>query len=156
MRDRVLMERMRTIAFSLLTPFYFIKAGLYVSVPAVISGAGLITAFLGVKMASKMLGIWPLTRVFGLHPREGGYTTLLMATGLTFGTISALFGLTNHIIDQAQYTMLVTAVIASAVIPTLLAQRFFQPDVAQPTVEASAAGPVPEAGGSPSTASRVR
>jgi hypothetical protein len=43
------------------------------------------------------------------------YTTLLMSTGLTFGTISALFGLTNHIIDQEKYTILVTAVIGSAV-----------------------------------------
>jgi hypothetical protein len=55
------------------------------------------------------------------------YTTLMMCTGLTFGTISALFGLTNHIIDQEQYTILVTAVIASAVVPTIIAQRWFQP-----------------------------
>jgi hypothetical protein len=55
------------------------------------------------------------------------YITLLMSTGLTFGTISALFGLTNHIIDQRQYTILVTAVIGSAVVPTLIAQRWFQP-----------------------------
>ena len=55
------------------------------------------------------------------------YTTLMMSTGLTFGTISSLFGLTNGIIDQEQYTILVTAVIASAVVPTLIAQRWFQP-----------------------------
>jgi hypothetical protein len=55
------------------------------------------------------------------------YTTLMMSTGLTFGTISALFGLTNHIIDQQQYTILATAVIGSAVVPTLIAQRWFQP-----------------------------
>ena len=55
------------------------------------------------------------------------YTTLLISTGLTFGSISALFGLTNHIIDQRQYTILVTAVIASAVVPTLIAQRWFMP-----------------------------
>jgi hypothetical protein len=51
----------------------------------------------------------------------------MMCTGLTFGTISALFGLTNGIIDQEQYTILVTAVVASAVVPTLIAQRWFQP-----------------------------
>jgi Kef-type K+ transport system membrane component KefB len=127
MRDRVLMERMRSIAFTLLTPFYFIKAGLFVALPAVVSGAGLIGLFLLAKMATKLAGIWPLTRVFRFDQREGTYTTLLMSTGLTFGTISALFGLTNQIIDQTQYTMLVTAVIASAVVPTLIAQRFFQP-----------------------------
>ncbi len=132
-RDRVLVDRMRSIAFSILTPFYFIKAGLYVSLPAVATGATLIIGFLAVKMVSKIGGIWPLTRVFRFTRREGAYTTLLMSTGLTFGTISALFGLTNGVITQAQYTILVTAVIGSAVVPTLIAQRFFQPAV--PTVE---------------------
>lgn len=129
-RDRVLMDRMRTIAFTLLTPMYFIKAGLYVSLPAVAAGALLIVAFLAVKMLAKVVGVWPLTRLFSFDRREGAYTTLLMATGLTFGTISALFGLTNHIITQAQYTILVTTVIGSAVVPTLIAQRFFQPRLA--------------------------
>jgi len=129
-RDRVLMDRMRAIAFTMLTPFYFIKAGLYVSLPAIATGVLLIAALLAVKMAAKIIGVWPLTRVFRFDRREGMYTTLLMATGLTFGTISALFGLTNHIIDQAQYTVLVATVIGSAVIPTLIAQRFFQPGAA--------------------------
>lgn len=127
-RDRILMDRMRSIAFSLLTPFYFIKAGLFVSLPAVAAGAFLIVSFLAVKMISKLVGVWPLTRVFNFDPREGAYTTLLMSTGLTFGTISALFGLTNKIIDQSQYTILVTTVIASAIVPTVIAQRFFHPE----------------------------
>jgi Kef-type K+ transport system membrane component KefB len=126
-RDRVLMDRMRSIAFSILTPFYFIKAGLFVSLPAIASGALLIGIFLVVKIGAKLAGVWPLTRAFKFQKREGAFTTLLMSTGLTFGTISALFGLTNHIITQDQYTILVTTVIASAVIPTLIAQRFFLP-----------------------------
>jgi Kef-type K+ transport system membrane component KefB len=126
-RDRILMERMRTIAFTLLTPMYFIKAGLYVSLPAVAAGAVLIVAFLSVKMLSKVAGVWPLTRAFAFDRREGVFTTLLMSTGLTFGTISALFGLTNHLISQTQYTILVTTVIGSAVVPTLIATRFFMP-----------------------------
>jgi Kef-type K+ transport system membrane component KefB len=128
-RDRVLMDRMRAIAFSLLTPFYFIKAGLFVSLPAVASGAMLILALLAVKMGAKGLGVWPLTKVFRIPRRDGIYTTLLMSTGLTFGTISALFGLTNHIIDQRQYTVLVMTVIGSAIVPTLIAQQLFQPDL---------------------------
>jgi Kef-type K+ transport system membrane component KefB len=139
LRDRVLMDRMRTIAFSLLTPFYFLKAGLYVSLPAVASGAVLIAALLAVKMAAKGIGVAPLARYFGFTPRDNAYTTLLMSTGLTFGTISALFGLDNHIISQAQYTILVTTVIGSAVIPTLIAQRFFVP-VSPPPHPAAAAG----------------
>jgi Kef-type K+ transport system membrane component KefB len=62
-----------------------------------------------------------------MRTREANYTTLLMSTGLTFGTISALFGLQNKIIDEKHYTILVTVVILSAFVPTLIAQRFFQP-----------------------------
>lgn len=120
-------HRMRIVAFTILTPFYFLKAGSLVDFQAVVASAGLILVFLAIKMATKFAGILPLTRAFRLDPREGMYTTLLMSTGLTFGTISALFGLTNHIIDQRQYTILVTAVIGSAVVPTLIAQRWFQP-----------------------------
>ena len=97
---------------SLLTPFYFLKAGSLVEAHAVIAGAGLSLVFLAIKMVTKFVGILPLTR-FSFEPREGMYTTLLMSTGLTFGSISALFGLTNNIIDQQQYTILVTTVIAA-------------------------------------------
>jgi Kef-type K+ transport system membrane component KefB len=120
-------HRMRIIAFSILTPFYFLKAGSLVEAHAVKTAFGLIVAFLAIKMATKFIGILPLTRYHRFERREGMYTTLLMSTGLTFGSISALFGLTNHIIDQNQYTILVTAVIGSAVVPTLIAQRWFQP-----------------------------
>jgi Kef-type K+ transport system membrane component KefB len=127
MGQRELQLRMRAICFAFLTPFYFLKAGSLIDARALVPGAGLIGLFLAVKMATKFVGILPLTRYFDFKPREGMYTTLMMSTGLTFGSISALFGLTNHVIDQAQYTILVTAVIASAVVPTLIAQIWFQP-----------------------------
>jgi Kef-type K+ transport system membrane component KefB len=129
-RDRVLVHRMRAIAFSILTPFYFIKAGLFVQLAAVATGAGLIAALLGVKVGAKVVGVWPTSRLFGMPVREANYMTLLMSTGLTFGTISALFGLTNGLIDQAAYTVLVTVVILSAVVPTVIATTFFEPSVA--------------------------
>jgi Kef-type K+ transport system membrane component KefB len=119
--------RMRAICFAFLTPFYFLKAGSLIEAKVLIEGAGLIGLFLAVKMVTKFVGILPLTRYFDFKPREGMYTTLMMSTGLTFGSISALFGFTNHIIDQTQYTILVTAVIGSAVVPTLIAQLWFQP-----------------------------
>lgn len=119
--------RMRMIAFTILTPFYFLKAGSLVKFDTVVAAAGLIGTLLGVKLVTKFAGIWPLTRAFGFEKRDGMYTTLMMSTGLTFGTISALFGLNNGIIDQDQYTVLVTAVIGSAVVPTLIAQKWFQP-----------------------------
>lgn len=136
-RDKVLIDRMRAIAFTILTPFYFIKAGLFVKASAVVGGFGLILAFLLVKVAAKFVGVLPVAKAFRFARRDATYTTLLMSTGLTFGTISALFGLTNQLISQSQYTVLVTAVIGSAVIPTLFAQRFFAPaPVAVPAAEA--------------------
>src|SRR5437667_3062170 len=127
LRDKTLVHRMRTIAFAVFTPFYFIKAGLYVSLPALWPALAVVAGFLMLNMMTKIIGVWPLARLHYMRPREAAYTTLLMATGLTFGTISALFGYQNKIIDQRQYTILVTVVILSALVPTLFAQKFFQP-----------------------------
>jgi Kef-type K+ transport system membrane component KefB len=129
LRDKTLVHRMRSIAFAVFTPFYFIKAGLYVSLPALWTALGVIAVLLLLKILMKVVGVFPLARMHYMRTREASYTTLLMATGLTFGTISALFGLQNHIIDQRQYNILVTVVILSAFIPTLIAQAFFQPSV---------------------------
>lgn len=127
LRDKTLVHRMRSIAFAMFTPFYFIKAGLFVSLPALWAAMGVIGVLLLVKMATKIVGVWPLARLFYMRPREANYTALLMSTGLTFGTISALFGLQNNIISQAQYSVLVTVVILSAFVPTVIAQKWFQP-----------------------------
>jgi len=129
LKDRVLAQRMRVIAFTILTPFYFLKAGSLVKFDTVISAAGIIGILLAIKMITKTIGIWPLAKYFSFNKTEGIYTTLLMSTGLTFGSICALFGLTNNIINQDQYTILVTAVIGSAVVPTLIAQQWFQPEM---------------------------
>lgn len=133
-RERVLVYRIRSIAFALLTPFFFIKAGTYISVPALVAGALLIVVLLAIKIGTKFLGVWPLTRVFKMSARAGNYTTLLMSTGLTFGSISALYGLTHGIINQAQYTILVTVVIGSAIVPTFIAQTWFLPKRITPIV----------------------
>jgi Kef-type K+ transport system membrane component KefB len=129
LRDKTLVRRMRSIAFAVFTPFYFIKAGLYVSLPALWTGVLVISAFLILKMVTKIAGLFPLARLHYMKVKEASYTTLLMATGLTFGTISALYGLQNGIIDQNHYTILVSVVILSAFVPTLIAQKFFQPTV---------------------------
>src|SRR5213596_4306402 len=129
LRDKTLVRRMRSIAFAVFTPFYFIKAGLYVSLPTLWTGLLVISAFLALKMVTKVVGVFPLARLHYMKMKEASYTTLLMATGLTFGTISSLYGLQNGIIDQDQYTILVSVVILSAFVPTLIAQKFFQPTV---------------------------
>jgi Kef-type K+ transport system membrane component KefB len=127
LRDKTLVHRMRSIAFAVFTPFYFIKAGLYVSLPALWPAFLIVAGLLLLKVMTKTVGVWPLARLHYMNRREASYTTLLMATGLTFGTISALFGFQNKIIDQRQYTILVTVVILSAFVPTLFAQKLFQP-----------------------------
>jgi Kef-type K+ transport system membrane component KefB len=128
--DRALVHRMRATAFSILTPFYFLKAGSLVSLPAIAAGAGLILLLLAVKVGAKVVGVWPTARAFSMPTRDATYTTLLMSTGLTFGTIASLYGLTNGYIDQATYTILVTVVILSAVVPTVIATTFFEPQPA--------------------------
>src|SRR6266403_3971137 len=129
LRDKTLVRRMRSIAFAMFTPFYFIKAGLYVALPALWPALAIVAGLLLLKMLTKIAGVWPLARLHYMNRHQAAYTTLLMATGLTFGTISALFGLQNKIIDQRQYTVLVSVVILSAFVPTLIAQKFFQPSV---------------------------
>jgi len=126
-KDHALIRRLRTLTLGLLTPFYFIRAGSLVSLPALLLGLGGFFVLLLTKMVSKVLGVYPITLVFRYRRRDAAYTTLLMSTGLTFGTISSLYGLTHGIISEDQYSLLVAAVIASAVVPTWIANRFFLP-----------------------------
>lgn len=126
-KDHALIRRLRTLTFGLLTPFYFIRAGSFVSVPALVAAPGAFVLLLVIKVLTKVVGVFPTTRAFQSPPKEGMYTTLLMSTGLTFGTISSLFGLSHGIVDQGQYSALVAAVIASAVVPTLIANAWFMP-----------------------------
>lgn len=126
-KDHALIRRLRTLTFGFLTPFYFIRAGSFVSVGALIAAPIAFLVLLSGKMITKVVGVYPVTRAFQIPKREGAYTTLLMSTGLTFGTISSLFGLSHHIIDQGQYSVIVACVIASAVVPTLIANAFYMP-----------------------------
>jgi Kef-type K+ transport system membrane component KefB len=126
-KDHTLVRRLRTLTFGLLTPFYFIRAGSFVSVPALISAPLVFVALFFAKMISKITGLFPTVRIFKYQREEGLYYTLMMSTGLTFGTISSLFGLNHGIIDQTQYSFLVATVIGSAVVPTMIANAFFMP-----------------------------
>ena len=120
-------KRLRVVAFAFLTPFFFLKGGLNVSLGAVVANLGLLAALLAAKMLPKVAFILPLAR--RAAPRHAAFTTLLMSTGLTFGTISSLYGLNAGIIDRTQFSLLVTVVVLSAVVPTFVAERSFLPDV---------------------------
>jgi len=119
-------KRLRVVAFALLTPFFFIKGGLNVSLSAVGSSLGVLVVLLAAKMVPKIALVYPLAR--RADRRHATFSTLLMSTGLTFGTISSLYGLTAGIIDTTQFSLLVTVVVLSAVVPTAIAERWFLPD----------------------------
>ena len=124
-RHTELRNKLRVVSFAMITPFFFLKGGMNVSLAALQTQLGLLAALFVVKLAAKTAGVLPLAR---RHlPGAAMYTTLLMSTGLTFGTISATYGLQYGYISQTQFSVLVAVVIASAVIPTVIAQRWFAP-----------------------------
>jgi Kef-type K+ transport system membrane component KefB len=129
------------VAFAFLTPFFFLKGGLNVSLSAVGANLGVLAVLLAAKMVPKVAFVLPLAR--RAAPRHAAFTTLLMSTGLTFGTISSLYGLNAGIIDGTQFSLLVTVVVLSAVVPTAIAERWFLPDAEQERHEERTHPPVP-------------
>lgn len=126
-KDHALIRRLRTVTIGLLTPFYFTRAGYLVSIPAVIAAPVGVIFFLVVEAATKIASVYPVAKYYGSSHKEAMYTTLLMSSGLTFGTIAALFGLSHGIIDRSQYSTLVAAIIGTAIIPTVIANSFYLP-----------------------------
>ena len=141
-RHRTEQQRMRVVAFAFLTPFFFLKGGMNVSAGALWANLGVLgLLFLG-KMVPKFVGVYPLAR--RITTPHATFTTLLMSTGLTFGTISSLYGLNAHIINRTQFSLLIAVVVLSAIVPTAIAQRFFQPHAAT-ELERDRPSTVPEA-----------
>lgn len=126
-KNHAFIRRIRTLTLGFLTPFYFIRAGSLVSLSALIAAPFIFLVLLAAKMVTKIIGVYPAAKMAKYPKLEAIYTTLLMSTGLTFGTISSLFGLTHGIISAEQYSYLVAAVIGSAVVPTIIANAFYLP-----------------------------
>lgn len=120
-----LRNRLRTVAYAVITPLFFLVGGIRVSFTLIASALGLFLVLFVLKMLTKFIGVYFLARRY--LPHGSMYTTLLMSTGLTFGTIASVFGFNTGYLDQTQYSVLVGVVIASAVIPTFVAQRWFMP-----------------------------
>jgi len=125
--DILWIRRIRTFTVGFLSPFYFIRAGTFVSLSALISAPTVFLVLLGGKVASKIFGLYPVIARFRRQRDERWYYTLLMSTGLTFGTISALYGFSHDIVTREQYSFLVAVVIASAIVPTVIAGIAFLP-----------------------------
>ena len=88
---RMEQERLRVVAFAFLTPLFFVRGGMAVSLSAVWTSLGALGVLLAAKMLPKIGGIYPLARRTMRGPGEAWFGTLLMSTGLTFGTISSLW-----------------------------------------------------------------
>ena len=124
-QHRTEQERMRVVAFAFLTPYFFLKGGMNVSAGALWANLGILAVLFVAKMAPKIGGVYPLARRYTAP--HATFTTLLMSTGLTFGTITSLYGLNAGIIDRTQFSLLIAVVVLSAIVPTAIAQRFFSP-----------------------------
>jgi Kef-type K+ transport system membrane component KefB len=124
-QTKELRNRLRTVAYAVITPIFFIVGGMKISFPLIAGAFGLFVALFTMKMITKFAGVYFFADRY--LPHASLYTTLLMSTGLTFGTISSVFGLNAGYIDQSQYSILVGVVVASAVIPTFIAQKWFMP-----------------------------
>jgi len=135
-------ERMRVVAFAFLTPFFFLKGGLNVSAGALWANLGILALLFAGKMVPKLGLVYPLARRYTAP--HAVFTTLLMSTGLTFGTITSLYGLNAGIIDRTQFSLLISVVVLSAIVPTAIAQRFFHPTVEPSKEPTVAALPEPE------------
>ena len=122
---RLEQERLRVVAFAFLTPFFFLKGGMNVSLGALWSNLGILAVLFAAKMGPKLGAVYPLARRYSAP--HATFTTLLMSTGLTFGTITALYGLNAGIIDRTKFSLLIAVVVLSAVVPTAIAQRWFSP-----------------------------
>jgi len=133
-QHRAIQQRFRVVAFAFLTPLFFLKGGMNVSLPLVWANLGLLGVLFAVKLVTKMGGVLP-PAIRYLPSREAMFTTLLMSTGLTFGTIASLYGLRSGIFDQAQFSVIVTVVVLSAIVPTVVAQRWFSPPVPEPSLD---------------------
>jgi Kef-type K+ transport system membrane component KefB len=132
-QTKELRNRLRTVAYAVITPLFFIVGGLKISLPLIYSAFGLFAVLFLLKMATKFVGVYFLARRY--LPKGEIYVTLLMSTGLTFGTISSVFGLNAGYINPVQYSVLVGVVVASAVIPTFIAQKWFMPVHAEDIVD---------------------
>jgi Kef-type K+ transport system membrane component KefB len=144
LQHRTEQERMRVVAFAFLTPFFFLKGGMSVSASALWANLGILAVLFAAKMVPKIAGVYPLARRYTAP--HATFTTLLMSTGLTFGTITSLYGLNAGIIDRTQFSLLIAVVVLSAIVPTAIAQRFFDPSRSDELVTTAAVTAVAQDG----------
>jgi Kef-type K+ transport system membrane component KefB len=112
-----IVPKRRSVTFSLL---FFIKAGLLVSLPAVIQSLSLILSLLGIKLLTKFLGLYYLNKRW--IPGAPLFATLLLSTGLTVGTITVQLGRDLGVLDLNQFSVVLITIILGAIIPAAMAK----------------------------------
>lgn len=117
-----ILPKARSVTFSILAPAFFVKAGLMISLSAVIQNIGIIFGLLGAKILAKFAGTYLFNRKW--IPEAPIFSTMMLSTGLTVGTITATLGRDLGFLDQTQFSVVVITVILSAIVPTLIAKRF--------------------------------
>lgn len=124
-KTREVKTRLKTVAFAVVTPIFFIVGGMKVSIPLILGAIGVFILIFTVRQIFKFFGVYVVSKQF---LEEGTvYTTLMMSTGLTFGLVACLFGLNAGLIDQSIYSVLTGVLVLSAVLPSFVAQKWFMP-----------------------------
>jgi len=128
-KNHDLVKKLRTIGFAFITPFFFINSGMKVALSAVMKNLPLVFSLLFIKIAGKTIGVYPSLSI--MMPKETRrakiFFVLIKCTGLTFGTIASIFGFQNGYIDKTQFSVLISVILLSAIIPTIIAQKWFSP-----------------------------
>ncbi|CAB4243430.1 Sodium:proton antiporter [Methylacidimicrobium sp. AP8] len=125
--DRELVHRMRSLAYGLLTPFFFMKAGFHVSLHTLLYGSLPIFLLIGAKLLGKVAAVWPSLRLYRFSRQEALFGSLLTSGGLTFGLIAAHYGVANGILGRKMYSQVTIAILLSTLIPVIGASRLSLP-----------------------------
>lgn len=120
-----MLHRLQTVSFTVITPIFFIVAGTRISLPIIFASFGLFILILVVRQLSKFVGVYTISKYNFSSNRM--YITMILSTGLTFGLVAAMYGLTNGIITNDTYSILAGILVLSTIIPTFIGNRFYAP-----------------------------
>ncbi|OWT33772.1 potassium transporter [Methanobrevibacter sp. 87.7] len=118
-------SRIKTVAFAVITPIFFIVGGMKVSIALILSSIIIFVVIFAVRQIAKFIGVYSISKYYLKDSYE--YVTLMMSTGLTFGLVAAVFGLNNGVISQTVYSVLTGVLVLSAVLPTFVAEKWYSP-----------------------------
>ena len=119
-------ERLRVVAFAFLTPFFFLKGGMNVSTSALWANLGVLALLFAGEDGAEARRASIRSRAGS--PRRTPCSRRCSCRPASRSARSAsLYGLNAGIIDRTQFSLLIAVVVLSAIVPTVIAQRFYQP-----------------------------